>query len=210
MISDHQGLGGARRVAEMNESLGRQAQNPLVKQMENGERVLWEGKPEKTAFLLFTPPWFFYFLPFFTIWVGFGIGIVVWLVAHEEAENQRQNLVLFLLYTAIGLYLGFIRFPLALREWRNTFYLLTERRALMQKGILRPHISAMDLRDMTNVRVAHHRRSGVGSIDFGSGSPSYYIPGWPSIGAALGPAFLAIENAHEVQETIRQARERQK
>jgi hypothetical protein len=191
----------------MAQETAQHAENPLLASVVPGESVLWQGKPRKNLFLFFTPPWFFYFIPFFALWVAFGLGIIVWLLTLEDAEDRAQNLALFLIYTLVGLYLGFGRLLLASKEWGNTFYLLTTKKVLARRGIFRPRVIAVDLDRIRVVRVLHQRKDGAGSLDFGTGAASTYIPGWPGLGGTIGPAFLAVDNVHQLSQAITQAQQ---
>ncbi|MBI2867977.1 MAG: PH domain-containing protein [Chloroflexi bacterium] len=181
------------------------AANPILAEVQPDEQVVWSGKPRKRAFLFATPSWVSYFLPFFLLWVLNGIALLVFL-AVKVGDQEASTMVFLVVYTLIGLYLGFGRYLFALWEWKNTFYLLTTRRVLVSRGVTKRQIARVPLEQIKGARVLYLRASGVGNIDLGNSTARSYIPGWPTLGMTVGPAFLAVENARALYDKVQELR----
>jgi len=130
------------------------------------ETVLWRAKPDRSLFLRRN-----------RVISGLGLGFLgiafFWMAVSILFAGAVTPFVVSIailwgipsLVVAGLLIIG----PLVLsaREWVNTEYVLTDRRLLLQRGILRPQVGVIDLRRLPPVEV--QRQDGVGNLVLLSG-----------------------------------------
>ncbi|HUU10870.1 MAG TPA: PH domain-containing protein [Phycisphaerae bacterium] len=84
----------------------------------------------------------------------------------------------------IGMWLIGLRIAFALLQWLGRTYVLTDRRILMQSGVLEVGVESMPLEDIENTFVAQavaQRVLGIGKIFFRAGSPHCASLAWEHI-----------------------------
>lgn len=179
--------------------------NPLLREIEPGETFVWHGKPELWPFVMMGPLNKFVLVPFSVFWAGFFIFIEVQMIAARSTIGAT----LVFPFVVLGLYLVVGRFLAGIRCWKNTFYLVTNRRIIIQTGTLWLRIIRLDLSAVPSVTL-QIVRAGIGHVNF-AGRPvfdSIYIwqPG-PSAGISEGrivkvPGFRYIRQPEWVFRTI--------
>jgi len=117
--------------------------------LEPGEQLCWQGRPAPRCYT-------------FRNWRHSIFGLVLTLIS---AYWQSVGLTMAREYSAwylaliptplllLGLYLAFGHLLLARLAWEKVFYAVTDRRILMQKGILRVQVHDMSLSELTYVEV---------------------------------------------------------
>lgn len=83
---------------------------------------------------------------------------------------------------------------------KNTRYILTNRRAIIESGAFRQTTQSVTLTATSEI-VFREGRNGRGSLEFGSGmgGPFGMLPrNWPGAGRYMPPAFDGIEDARRV------------
>lgn len=185
-------------------------ENPLYRYLQPGEHALWEGRPDVRRFVL--RGW--YFIPFSFIWLAFAI---FW----ESSVITTHGPFFFQLwgipFVLIGLYAVIGRFFVAAHEARQTWYLLTDRRALIQTGVFTQRFIELDLEKLPALELTHNGANGT--ITFGPRNINdlFAIPGWPmqqrsnsgfwgnQAQPQTAPAFQCIDNVENVYNLVKEA-----
>jgi hypothetical protein len=177
-----------------------QLTDPVVGELQPGERLLWHGSPDAGRLLQAQD---LYLIPFSLMWGGFAI---FWEVM---AITSTRDLAFFPLFgvpfVAIGLYMICGRF--AHRRWlrAHTAYGLTERRAFAITPALLggPRVRSVWLASYPATE-RHTRRGGRGTIVIGDLpiGPRWMLSdaSWPGMGRYMGGAivFTDIEESDRV------------
>jgi len=149
----------------------------------HGERLIWRAKPERQLFVRR-----------YQGISGLGlmmVGIMVFwfivsLVFAGSLEPVIHNLVFFWAIPSlvVGGLLIYGPLFLAAREWGNTEYFLTDRRLIIRRGVIRPHLSVIALNRLPRIEVESDRGwghvvlLGDASIErLGEGGRLEYQPG---------------------------------
>ena len=117
-----------------------------VKEMlEPGEEVVWVGKPVRKPFVLKAALPLLLFTPFI-------IGPLILLAAAPQAFGGPIPLLFFLFWYGS---LSFVALaPLYnLLVWKNVFYILTNRRVIVRKGLIGIDYDILDLENVQQVNV---------------------------------------------------------
>jgi PH (Pleckstrin Homology) domain-containing protein len=176
-----------------------QVSTPLENTLQPDEMLLWEGQPNKQRFLL--RGW--WAIPFSILWCGFAFFWEGSVLSTNAPTFFRLWGIPFVL---AGLYFVFGRFFVAAREAANTWYVVTDRRILIQSGTFQQNFTELNLLTLPYVELSG-LQGGVGTITFGAqnSSGNFAIPGWPMGRAQVVPAFQSIPNARDVYEIIKRA-----
>jgi uncharacterized membrane protein YdbT with pleckstrin-like domain len=181
----------------------------LDKLLNEDEKVLWKGKPLKKAFIvpgLFSIPFGLIFLAFAIFWM--------WGAASAGAPD---------FFTLFGLPFVLIGFGITLgpsvwqfTRYRNTEYMITNKRIITQTGAIGLDTRFVDFEKIQEVYVQ------IGIIDrlFGTGTLYAMTAGFsgfvPSGGYGYGgmhgylPSFAALKEPYEVQKLLQEAIEKSK
>lgn len=89
---------------------------------------------------------------------------------------------------------------------RNTSYILTNRRAIVESGLFRKGMRSINLAATSEINF-RPGRNGRGTIEFGSSAgPFGMLPrSWPGAGRFLAPAFDGVEDGQHVYDLILKA-----
>lgn len=112
-------------------------------------------------------------------------------------------------FVVFGLYLMVGRFWAGFRCWKNTFYLVTDKRIMIRLGAFSPKVTSLDLSKISLVTLKV-KRSGLGHINFGKLPVFDTIYLWqpgPSWGISKGliatvPSFRYIREPEKTYKTI--------
>ncbi|MBQ4560873.1 MAG: PH domain-containing protein [Clostridia bacterium] len=166
--------------------------------MVGDEYILWKGKPEKGS--LFTAQDLF-MIPFSILWCGFA---VFWFVSAIASGAPIFFSFFGLPFVAVGLYLIFGRFIHTAYLRKRTFYVVTNKKIIRQRGSKVDTLSINNLPPMT--LVAH--KNGNGTIRFGQ-PYSHYDRGFYR-GTTYSSHMFSLENipqAVQVQDIISNAKQ---
>lgn len=162
----------------------------------NGEKVIWEGKPKKSAFIMNK---IMTMAPIAIAWLffdGFMIANVI-SFASEEASMLLFLIPFFLLHLApVWIWLSHI--VTANRKWKNTKYYITDKRIIIQNGFVAENYQTIYYKDIKNVRLH------VGIIDKLLGVGDVYLDmGYYGKGNAVNVmsgmnGFIDIEDYNQV------------
>ena len=175
------------------------------------EKVLWSGKPVRNAFIL---PGLIS-IPVGIIFLGFAI---FWMGTAASAGAPDEFSLFGLLFVLIGIGIAFGPFLFQLLRYRNTEYMITDKRIITQTGAIGLDTRFVDFEKVQEVYVQ------IGVIDklFGTGSLYAMTAGFsgfvPRGGYGYGyggfagnrPSLAALKEPYEVQKLLQEAIEKSK
>jgi uncharacterized membrane protein YdbT with pleckstrin-like domain len=175
------------------------------------EKVLWSGKPVRKAFIL---PGLIS-IPVGIIFLGFAI---FWMGTAASAGAPDEFSLFGLLFVLIGIGIAFGPFLFQLLRYRNTEYMITDKRIITQTGAIGLDTRFVDFEKVQEVYVQ------IGVIDklFGTGSLYAMTAGFsgfvPRGGYGYGyggfagnrPSLAALKEPYEVQKLLQEAIEKSK
>lgn len=173
---------------------------PVREQLGADEHLLWSGQPRMGLRLR---PADVFMVPFSLLWGGFAI-FWEWSVVKQGAP------FFFMLwgipFVLVGFYLIVGRFFWDAYRRSQTYYGVTNQRALIVTKGLGAKVKSLQLRTLTDVTLTTSR-DGSGSIQFGpaqAGAAGWLGgSGWP--GMQVIAAFEMIDDAKRTYEILRQA-----
>ena len=157
-----------------------------------GERILWNGKPKKSAFICEKS---LTMLPFAVIWLFLDLNVI-----SDIFQVDRMQLF-FLAFFALHLMPVWIWLGSAIsapRRWKNTCYYVTNRRIIIQGGFLAVNEKSLffkEIRSVQNKVSLFDKLFGTGSILFNAEMLSNNNKSTPS-------SFQYLENASEIYERV--------
>jgi membrane protein YdbS with pleckstrin-like domain len=183
----------------------------LDKLLNANEKVIWNGKPVKKAFVL---PGLIS-IPLGLILLAFAI---FWMTGTASAGTPGFFALFRLFFVLIALGITFAPSILQLLRYQNTEYMITDKRIIAQTGAIGLDTRFVDLEKIQEVYVQ------VGVIDrlFGTGTVyamtagfSGFIPrgsyGYGYSGFNVNrPSFAALKEPYEVQKLLQEAIEKSK
>jgi len=147
---------------------------PLVNE---DEEIIWEGKPNKRAYILEK---IIAFAPFAIIWAAFDIFLITVMFLSADNGNLTVNgeptdtipwlfvIPFFLLHmTPVWMWIGsiFTAYP----RWRRTYYMATSQKIIIRTGLAGAEYNILFYADISNVNLRIgilDRMFGVGDINF--------------------------------------------
>ena len=107
----------------------------LTALLSEGEKILWRGKPKKSAYILNSV---FRMLPFALIWLLFDGGFIAMLcIAGPELPlGIRIGLVVFFAFHLLPVWMWITNIVTANRQHKNLEYEFTDRRIILKSGIV--------------------------------------------------------------------------
>lgn len=157
-----------------------------------GEKILWEAKPKKSAFIINQC---LTMMPFALIWLLFdSVFIIAFLFA--GSEDMPKEMLFFLIpffalhLMPVWIWLGNV--ISAGKKWSNSVYYITDRRIIIQSGFIGIDFSTIYFKDIKNVTL------NVGTIDKLLGVGDIHFDLDDSSGYVKCSAFLDIENPYQV------------
>lgn len=159
------------------------------------ETVLYEGKPKKNAFVLNKV---LTLMPFALIWLALDSVILVQMFSHGAMDNMMFFLIPFFALHLMPVWIWLGNTLTANRQWKNTVYYVTDRRILIQSGVLSQDLQTIYYKEVRNVRLRIglvDKMLKVGDLYFDTGMID-------SKGRTVSKAFLDIENPQEVYRQV--------
>lgn len=181
----------------------------LDKLLNADEKVLWSGKPVRKAFILpglVSIPFGLFFLAFSIFWM--------WGAASAGAPNFFSLFGLPFVLVGVGVTFG----PslLQLLRYRNTEYMITDKRIITQTGAIGLDTRFVDFDKVQEVYVqigVLDRLFGTGSVYAMTAGFSGFVPrGGYGYGGFAGnrPSLAALKEPYEVQKLLQEAIEKSK
>jgi len=188
--------------------MGQSPEAVLSQNLDQGERLLWSGKPLDGVRLRSQD---LFLIPFSLIWGGFAIFWEYSVITHPRNGDGSTGLFMSLSgipFVCIGLYLIFGRFFADAYNRSRTFYGVTNERIIILSGIFSRQVKSLQLRTPSDISL--NQGSGdVGTITFGPSQNTMNIfmlsGSWPGAARYAPPSFDLIERPKEVYNIIRQA-----
>lgn len=185
----------------------------LEQYLKPGEKIIWNGKPVRTAFVL--PG--LASIPFGLIFLGFSL-FFLWTTTLSGAPTFVYLLSLLFVLVAIALMVG--PFVLQLMRYNNTEYLITDKRLITQTGAIGLDTRFVDFEKIQEVFV----QIGIADRIFGTGTLVAMTAGFSGffptgkqgcVGGYAGmhglrPSFSALRDPYEVQKLLQEAMEKAK
>jgi len=155
---------------------------------------VWTGVPKQGLLLR---PVDAFMIPFSMLWGGFAL---FW----ESSVWQRGAPLFFVLwgipFVLVAIYITVGRFFADARVRANTFYGLTDRRAIIMSGMWLRATTSLPLRVLTDISV-EERSNGTGTIHLGRQQPFaawYAGMQWPGMAKYQTPSFDQIPDVRRV------------
>ena len=175
------------------------------------ERVLWSGKPVRKAFILRG----LVSIPFGLIFLGFAI---FWMWTASSAGAPVFFSLFGLPFVLIGFAVAFGPALFQLLRYRNTVYIITDKRIITQTGAIGLDTRFVDFEKVQEVYVqigVMDRLFGTGSLYAMTAGFSGFVPrggyGYGYGGFAGGrPSLSALKEPYEVQKLLQEAIEQSK
>lgn len=182
------------------ENLNNVQENKIEDMLTPGENVLWQGKPLKTAFILNN---ILGLLPFAIIWLAFDSFFIFQVIASGAASQMLGFLIPFFLLHLAPVWIWISKFATSFRRWRNTDYIVTDKRILLRSGFIGMDYQNIFYKDIKNVSLK------VGVIDkmLGVGDIHIQCNSFPFVAAQSanttgGTVIYDIENPYETLNLI--------
>ncbi len=176
-------------MSKYEPSYGQEQQRPVLVP---GEQVIWSGKPKKNAYIMNKV---LGMLPIALIWLAFD-SVFIGAAFSGGLGGMSLFIMLFMLLHLMPVWIWLANALTANRSWKNTAYYVTNRRILIQTGVLSQDVQSIYYKEIENVNLRIgllDRLLGVGDIYFDLG---YYHTGGKT--KTNYKTFLDVENPHEV------------
>lgn len=145
----------------------------LYRQLKEDETILWEGRPNKRAYILtctICDP-----IIFGTLWGIFVAILATVFVSQLDVVDAlfAVTVVAFLTVLEAPLWIGIYNIISIRAKYESTYYVITDKRILTRTGVATTHISSISYRDILDDHV------NIGVIDkyCGTGSISISVAG---------------------------------
>ena len=145
----------------------------LYRQLKEDETILWEGRPNKRAYLLsctLCDP-----VIFGTLWGILVAILTVMFVSQLDVVDAllAATVVAFLTVLEAPLWIGIYNIISIRAKYESIYYVITDKRMLTRTGVVTAHISSISYRNILDARV------NIGVIDkyCGTGSISISVAG---------------------------------
>ncbi len=162
----------------------------LREMLDPDERILWMGKPERAPFMLRSSVIFLILIPLFLIPLPF-ISIFF---SSAPADFYFFAMAFSLIWYGVLLLMASAPIKDAL-EWKNVFYVITNKRAIVRRGLIGIDYDMLDLDLVKMVKVD------VGFWDrhYGTGTITLEAVGVDTL------SLPSVKHPYEVQKILRQA-----
>ena len=175
--------------------------NKFQSELNPSERILWSGQPYPGV-VIRAADWFI--IPFTLIWGGLALFFAYSMITQHALFGA---ILISFFFALVGLYVIFGRFFVDVLQRRNTYYALTNKRAIIISGVFTQHIKTLIISNLSEIGVMT-RRNGSGTITFGSSHPlawMYASSGFPNMGLYhAAPSFENIREVRSVYQLVKQ------
>lgn len=162
--------------------------SPLIE----GESLIWSAKPKKSAYIINK---ILVMMPIALIWLLFDSFIIVTMFKSGEIGQMLMVVIPFFLLHLMPVWIWLGNILTASKRWENTKYYITDRRIIIQNGLIGTDYQTIYYKDIKNVNLR------VGVIDKLLGVGDIYLDlgyNYSSKNSAVINAFLDIENPYEI------------
>ena len=173
----------------------------MIKDMfDPGENLLWEGKPDRTAYVV--GPVFLFIIAGIMMIIALSLmGIII--ATGAEGEALMVCIFIMVLNLIPALIMG-AAFPIYRSlNWKSTHYAITDKRIYIQKGVVGRDITIKDFTDINDPEVSIDfidKIRNCGSVHL---SRRYYITRSGRKQYTLAPALLHIPDPYVVFDLVK-------
>ena len=164
--------------------------NPIV----NGEEVIWSAKPKKRAFIINAV---FGMLPLALFWLIFDLMFIGPIVLSGAIWENLSFFVIFFGFHLLPVWIWIGNIVTANTKWKNTKYYVTDKRIIIQTGIIGASYQTIYYKDIKNVNLKVgliDKMLGVGDIYIDTGVVRHTRNGLQSVFYTL----LDVENPYDI------------
>jgi len=166
-------------------------ESPLVE----GESLIWSAKPKKNAFIINK---ILVMMPFALIWLAIDIGfITAFLSTGEFTDEIGFFLIPFFALHLMPVWIWLGNVLTAGKKWKNTKYYVTDKRIIIETGLIGNNYQTIYYKDIRNVTLRVgliDKMLGVGDIYFELG----LFANLRNDSKTINQALLDVENAQEI------------
>ena len=126
--------------------------NPLAE----GEQELWSAKPKKSAFIINN---IVRMMPVALIWLLFDSFIIYVFISSGAIKEMVLPIIIFFAFHLLPVWIWLGNIITASKKWKNTKYYVTDKRIIVQTGIISASYDTIYYKDIKNVSLK------VGIID---------------------------------------------
>lgn len=163
--------------------------NPLV----DGEELIWSSKPKKSAYIINQ---ILVMMPFALLWLAIDSTFIFTAFASGEMSSMLFFIIPFFALHLMPVWIWLGNVITSNRKWKNTKYYITDKRIIIQNGLIAENYQTIYYKDIRNVSLRIgliDKMLKVGDIYFDLGN---YISNQGT--KAVTAAFLDIENVREI------------
>lgn len=119
-----------------------------------GETIVWQGKPQKKAFVLNNV---FKMLPIALVWLAFDAFFIAMIATNFEELPTAiiPMLCVFFIIHLAPVWIWVYRCVTAGKRHRNTEYAFTDKRIIIRKGAVAVDFKSIDYKDVANVNLRY-------------------------------------------------------
>lgn len=164
--------------------------SPLVE----GEKVLWSAKPKKSAFIINK---ILVMMPFALMWLLFDSMFIIPISKSEEIVDMLFYIIPFFAIHLMPVWIWLGNCLTANKRWKNTKYYITDKRIIIQTGIVGASYETIYYKDIKNINLkigVIDKILGVGDIYIDTGAVMTTKNGTRSVNSII----LDIENPYEI------------
>lgn len=118
--------------------------NPLAE----GEQELWSAKPKKSAFIINN---IVRMMPVALIWLLFDSFIIYVFISSGAIKEMVLPIIIFFAFHLLPVWIWLGNIITASKKWKNTKYYVTDRRIIIQTGIIGASYDTIYYKDIKNV-----------------------------------------------------------
>lgn len=118
------------------------------------EKILWQGKPQKKAFVLNNV---FKMLPIALLWIAFDVFFIVMLAttADDFPPSMIAPICIFFVLHLAPVWIWIYRSVTASKRQKNTDYAFTDRRIIIRKGTIAVDFKSIEYKDVVAVNLRY-------------------------------------------------------
>ena len=118
--------------------------NPLAE----GEQELWSAKPKKSAFIINN---IVRMMPVALIWLLFDSFIIYVFISSGAIKEMVLPIIIFFAFHLLPVWIWLGNIITASKKWKNTKYYVTDKRIIIQTGIIGASYDTIYYKDIKNV-----------------------------------------------------------
>lgn len=164
--------------------------NPLME----GEKVLWSAKPKRSAFIINR---ILVMMPFALIWLLFDSMFIIPIASTGQIKEILYFIIPFFALHLMPVWVWIGNSITANKKWKNTKYYVTDKRIIIQTGIIGASYETIYYKDIKNVSLEIgiiDKILKVGDVYIDTGEVRRIKNGTQSVKHAM----LDIENPYEI------------